>query len=58
MTTSNMRCSLRRLFPAVTVALFPSGKIAADQNNKRLIACDRQVPRWEYVFEMDVMATL
>jgi hypothetical protein len=57
MTTSNMRCSLRRLFPTATVALFPR-QIAIDQNNKRLIACDRQVPRWVYVFEMDVMATL
>ena len=55
MTTSNMRCSLRRLFPAATVA---TRQIAVDQNNKRLIACDRQVPRWVYVFEMDVMATL
>ena len=36
----------------------PARQIAVDQNNKRLIACDRQVPRWVYVFEMDVMATL
>jgi hypothetical protein len=46
------------VFPAAAVALFQTAELQWIKSNKRLIACDREVPRCTYVFEVAVKPTL
>jgi hypothetical protein len=57
MTTSNMRCSLSRLFPGATLRV-PGRKIAMDQEHKRLVVPNCKLPRCTYGFAIGVAAML
>jgi hypothetical protein len=58
MTTSNMRCSLRRYFRLRPLHCTGRRELRWITANKRLIVCDREVPRRAYVFEVAVKTTL
>jgi 3-polyprenyl-4-hydroxybenzoate decarboxylase len=49
---------LAAVFTAATVALFRTAELQWIKRNKRLILCDREVPRRAYIFEVAVKTTL
>jgi hypothetical protein len=58
MTTSNMRGSLRRYFRLRSLQPFRTAELRWITGNKRMILCDREVPRRAYIFEVAVKTTL
>jgi 3-polyprenyl-4-hydroxybenzoate decarboxylase len=49
---------LAAVFTAATAALFRTAELQWIKRNKRLILCDREVPRRAYIFEVTVKTTL
>jgi hypothetical protein len=58
MTTSNMRCSLRRYFRLRSLQSSGQCELRWITSNRRMILRDREVPRRAYIFEVGAKTTL